>query len=79
MSKIYDFEGLLAADHSVRLPDHVARELPQGATLCVRVALASEVEDEDEFWHALSAESFSAAYADEDAVYEELMNDADPR
>ena len=43
----------------------------------VLVTLASE--SENEFWHRLSAAGFDAAFSDEDALYDDLLNDTEPR
>jgi hypothetical protein len=54
----------------------VARELPESAH--IRVILLWET-GEDEEWRKLTSERFAAAYAPEDSVYEQLIDEPPSR
>jgi|KBSMisStandDraft_5_1062788.scaffolds.fasta_scaffold1244154_2 hypothetical protein len=69
--KALEFESRLANKDQIQLPPDVAKQIPEGSA--VRVILLFD-SGEDETWRQLSLERFSAAYADEDAVYENLIH-----
>jgi hypothetical protein len=66
--KAIEFESRLHNDR-IQLPPDVARQVPEGCE--VRVILLLPSRDEGEDWRSLGFNAFSAAYADEDAVYED--------
>ena len=69
--KALEFEGRLANTNQIQLPPDVARQIPEGSD--VRVILLFGA-NEDEDWRQLSLQRFSAAYAEEDAGYERLLD-----
>ena len=77
MAKTYNFEGRLAADGSIQIPPEIAGQLPKDAEVHVMMILASDTEDED--WRRLSAERFFAAYDEQDSIYDDLLNETEPR
>ena len=76
MAKTYTFDGQISAVGSIQIPAEITGQLPDGAELHVVLMLASN--EEDEGWRRLTAERFFAAYDDQDAIYEELLNDPEP-
>lgn len=69
--KALEFESRVANKDRIDLPPEVARQIPQGSS--VRVILLVE-SGEDEDWRRLGLERFAAAYCEEDAVYEQLID-----
>ncbi len=69
--KALEFEIQHGSEDQIQLPPDVARQIPEGSA--VRVILLIDV-GEDESWRQLSLERFSAAYCEEDAVYEKLID-----
>lgn len=69
--KALEFESWLADGDKIQLPQEVAKQIPEGSA--ARVILLLEPEDEAN-WRRLSAERFADAYAEEDAVYEKLID-----
>jgi hypothetical protein len=63
-----EFEGRLEGGR-IEIPPEVACQLREGSEVRVIVLF-----DGEEDWRRLSAAGLSAAYADEDVVYESLMN-----
>jgi hypothetical protein len=74
--KAVEFESRLANRDLIQIPPDVAREIPQGSS--VRVILLFDSGD-DETWRKAAAERFAKAYAEEDAVYESLIDGPEPR
>ncbi|MGA2712310.1 MAG: hypothetical protein ABSG41_04320 [Bryobacteraceae bacterium] len=71
--KALEFDSQVANHDQIRVPPDVAAQIPEGSV--VRVILlvgASADTGDDEGWRQLSLDRFSAAYSDEDAVYEKL-------
>jgi hypothetical protein len=56
----------------IRVPPDVADQIPEGSTLRVILLLDTGDKDDAEGWRQLSLDRFSAAYSEEDAVYEKL-------
>ena len=69
--KALEFESRLANREQIQVPRDLAQQIPEGSA--VRVILLFDA-GEDESWHQLSLERFAAAFAEEDAVYEELID-----
>ena len=67
--KALEFDGQIANHDQIRVPSHVADQIPEGSVVRVILLLAT---GEDEGWRQLSLDQFSAAYSEEDAVYEKL-------
>jgi hypothetical protein len=67
--KALEFDGQVANHDQIRLPPHVADQIPEGSL--VRVILLLDT-GEDESWRQMGFDRFSAAYCEEDAVYENL-------
>jgi hypothetical protein len=70
--KALEFESRLANKDQIQLPPEVAQQIPDGSA--VRVILLFD-SGEDEGWRQLSVKGFSAAYAEEDDVYEKLIHE----
>jgi len=69
--KALEFDTQVANHDQIRVPPDVAAQIPEGSSL--RVILLLDAEDTDaERWRQLSLDRFSAAYSEEDAVYEKL-------
>jgi hypothetical protein len=71
--KALEFDTELAGRNQISVPPHVAEQIPDGSLLRVILLLES---GEDEAWKQLTLDRFSAAYSEEDAVYEKLNHDA---
>jgi len=67
--KALEFDTQVANRDQIRVPPDVADQIPEGSVLRVILLLDS---GEDEGWKQLSLDRFSAAYSEEDAVYEKL-------
>jgi hypothetical protein len=73
--KALEFQSRLERENQIQVPPDLARQIPEGSAVRVIVLFDS---GDDENWRQLSLERFSAAYADEDAVYDELLNGPAP-
>jgi hypothetical protein len=71
-----EFDAQLTSGDRIQVPLEVARELPESAR--IRVILLWET-GEDEEWRKLTSERFAAAYAPEDSVYEQLIDEPPSR
>jgi hypothetical protein len=69
--KALEFESQVANNNRIELPPEVAQQIPRGSP--VRVILLFE-SGEDESWRQLGSERFAAAYCEEDAGYEKLID-----
>ena len=74
--KALEFDGQVANHDQIRVPPDVAEQIPEGSV--VRVILLLDT-GEDESWRQASLDRFSAAYSEEDAVYEKLDHGSAPR
>lgn len=70
-----EFESRLADKSHISVPPDIARRIPDDTA--VRVILLFG-EDEQEDWRQLALRQFSAAYSEEDAVYERLIDGPRP-
>lgn len=70
--KAVEFEGRVAPTEQIAVPGEIARHIPAGSN--VRVILLWE-EGGQEDWQDFARERFAAAYAPEDSVYEELIDE----
>jgi hypothetical protein len=69
--KALEFDGLLAERNLIQLPPDVAEQIPEGSALRVILLFDSGGDDD---WRMASSERFAAAYAEEDSVYEKLID-----
>jgi hypothetical protein len=74
--KALEFDGQVANHDLIRVPPHVAEQIPEGSLVRVIILLDA---GEDESWRRASLDRFSAAYSEEDAVYEKLDHGPAPR
>jgi hypothetical protein len=72
--KAVEFESTVAPGGHIALPPEVAREIPAGEQL--RVVVMWEPSNLDLAWRTAGRQRFEAAYCPEDAVYEQLIDDA---
>ena len=70
--KTIEFESSVGPEGQIPIPPDIARELPAGERLHI-VLHWNEPGDDDAAWRATGLRRFEAAYAMEDAVYEQLM------
>jgi hypothetical protein len=75
--KAVEFESTITPEGQIALPPEVAREIPSGEHL--RVVVMWPPSDPDEAWRLAGLRRFEAAYCPEDAVYEQLIDDAAAR
>ncbi|MFN0168099.1 MAG: hypothetical protein ACKV22_16870 [Bryobacteraceae bacterium] len=73
--KTIEFEAVVAHNGQILIPVDVAGEVPTGEPLHV-VLQWDAADDERRAWQAAGIRCFEAAYAAEDAVYEQLVDDA---
>ena len=69
-----EFESTLALGGQIALPPDFASEIPPGEQL--RVVVMWEPSNLDLAWRTVGRQRFEAAYSPEDAVYEQLIDDA---
>ncbi len=73
--EIVEFEGTVRLNGQIEIPADVAGLLTPGESLRVVLKRA----DEDAAWRAQGRKQFEAAYAPEDSIYEQLMDEAPTR
>jgi hypothetical protein len=71
--KAVEFEGRVKNRNQIQIPEDVAQQIPEGSPVRVIVLFDSS---DDESWRQLSLEQLSASYAEEDSVYEKLLDPA---
>ena len=71
--KAVEFESTITPGGQITLPPEVISEIPPGEQL--RIVVMWETADSDLAWRRAGRERFEAAYAPEDSVYEQLVND----
>jgi len=76
--RMVEFKGTLARDGQIALPPEIAQQVPSGEPLQV-VLQWDFTSDEDLAWRTSGRRQFEAAYAPEDSVYEQLIDDAATR
>jgi hypothetical protein len=69
--KTFEFEAAVRPGGQILIPPDIARELPPDQPLHIVVQWGDPGEG-DAAWRAAGRQRFEAAYAPEDAVYEEL-------
>ena len=75
--KTADFRGEISSNGQIVVPPEIASQIPSGEKL--EVVLRWGDSDDENAWRETGRRRFEAAYADEDSVYEELMDDASAR
>ena len=75
--KAVEFRSTVTPGGQIAVPPEVARQIPAGEQL--QVVVLWETPNLDAAWRAAGRQRFEAAYAPEDSVYEQLMNDAPAR
>jgi hypothetical protein len=69
-----EFDSAITPNGQIALPPDVAGEIPPGEQL--RVVVMWGPSDSDLAWRMAGRQRFEAAYSPEDAVYEQLIDDA---
>ena len=72
-----EFESVVTPGGQIALPPEIAGEIPAGEHL--RIVVMWEATDSELAWRRTGRQQFEAAYAPEDAVYEQLIHDASDR
>jgi len=72
-----DFKGALTPSGHINVPSEIAALVPKGEQL--EIVLRWGTSDGDASWRAAGQQRFAAAYADEDSVYESLIDDPPAR
>lgn len=75
--KAVEFETTVTPSGAITLPPEVAAEIPAGEPL--RVVVMWQQSSLDTEWRDAGRRAFEAAYAPEDAVYEQLIDDPPTR
>jgi hypothetical protein len=75
--KTADFRGELAPNGQIAVPPEIASQLPRGEQ--IQVVLQWGISGDDPDWRAAGRRQFEAAYAADDAIYEELIHDPPTR
>ena len=75
--KTVEFEGTVAPNGQIAVPPDVARQIPAGEP--VHIVVLWETSHLDADWRDAGRQRFEAAYAPEDSVYEQLIDDAPAR
>jgi len=75
--KTVGFKGTVTPNGRITVPAEVVKQVPPGEQL--RVVLVWGTSEEDSTWRAEGRRQFEAAYAPEDAVYEQLIDDTSVR
>jgi hypothetical protein len=76
--KAVEFEGTVTPNGQIAIPAERAGQLPPGERLHVVLQWNAAV-NEDEAWRIQGRQRFEAAYAPEDAIYDQLMDETQPR
>lgn len=75
--KTADFRGEISSSGQIAVPPEIASQIPSGETL--EIVLRWGRPDDENDWREAGRRRFEAAYADEDSIYEKLMDDASAR
>ena len=76
--KAVEFEGTVTPNGQIAIPAEIAEQLRPGEPLHI-VLRWDAAADEDGVWRTQGRERFEAAYAPEDDVYDQLMDEAPTR
>jgi hypothetical protein len=69
-----EFEGKVTPNGQIAVPAEIAEKLPPGESLHV-VLQWDAAPDVDAAWRTLGRQRFEAAFAPEDSVYDQLMDE----
>jgi hypothetical protein len=72
--KAVEFEGTITPNRQIAIPEEIIGQLPPGEPLHV-VLQWDGAAYEDSVWRTQGRQQFEAAYAPEDAVYDQLMDE----
>lgn len=75
--KSVEFDTTLTKDGKILLPAEIAGDIPAGQEL--RIVVMWESASTDPAWTEAGRRRFEESYCAEDAVYEQLLNDASVR
>ena len=75
--KAFEFKGILARNGQIAVPPEVACQVPPGEQL--QVVLLWGASNDDDAWLLAGRRQFEAAYAPEDSVYEQLIDETPAR
>jgi hypothetical protein len=75
--KTADFRRELAPNGQIAVPPEIASQVPAGTE--VQVVLQWGASESDTAWRVAGHQQFEAAYADEDSIYELLIQDSSTR
>lgn len=75
--KTADFRSEIARNGQIVVPPEIASQVPPGEI--ADVVLTWDVSEEERAWREAGKRAFECAYAPEDAVYEQLVNNASGR
>jgi hypothetical protein len=75
--KTVDFNAQVTDSGQISVPPEITAQVPRGQT--IQVVLHWGVLEEDALWRAAGRRQFEAAYADDDSIYEALIDDASTR
>lgn len=75
--KTIEFKGTIDPNGQIIVPPDVARKVPAGEEL--QVALYWGAPSEDDEWRYAGRRRFEAAYAPEDSVYDQLIDESPTR
>jgi hypothetical protein len=75
--KAVEFEGTVNPNGQIAIPAEIVEQLPLGESL--HVVLRWDVKTEDDAWRAQGRRRFEAAYAPEDAIFEQLIDETPTR
>lgn len=68
--RAFEFRARINPDHTLKLPNEVAAQVPRDEPVRIIVLLPDP--DEEREWGRLAAEQFLQGYAESDAIYDEL-------
>ena len=72
-----DFNTELTPDGRIALPPEIASQVPAGETIRVMIHWGDNADEAA--WRAAGRRRFESAYADDDSIYEQLVNDPPAR
>lgn len=76
--KAVEFKGTVTPNGQITVPAEIAGQLPAGRPLHI-VLRWDAAADADDVWRTQGRKRFEAAYAPEDAVYDQLMDETSTR
>ena len=75
--KTADFRGELTPNGQITVPPDIASQVPPGEQ--IQIVLQWGVPVEETAWREVGRRKFEAAYAEDDSVYEALIDDPSTR